>query len=525
MRGEGSARRILCVFPRYTPSFGTFEYSYPLTDGARAFMPPQGLLVIAAYLPADWEIRFIDENMRPATDPDFAWAEVVFVSGMHIQRRQMNDICRRAHAFDRPVALGGPSVSACPDYYPSFDYLHIGELGDATDQLIDRLSRDTSRPDSQVVFKTQERVEMSSFPVPAYELAEIPRYFIGSVQYSSGCPYQCDFCDIPGLYGRNPRLKTPEQVVAELDKLVACGIGDAIYFVDDNFIGNRKAALDLLPHVIAWQQRQGYRIRLACEATLNIAKRPEILSLMREAYFITVFCGIETPNPEALKAISKDHNMMVPILDAIKTLNGFGMEVVSGIIMGLDTDTPETGRHLIDFIEQSKIPLLTINLLQALPKTPLWDRLAREGRLIEDDERDSNVQFRLPYEHVVTSWRNCMKDAYQPDKVYERYSHQVEHTFPNRLKPPGGRAFTFDDIRRGLRMLGRVIWTVGLAGDYKWVFWRFALARLVRADLEGLLIAALISHHLIVFSREASTGRQNASNYSTRLREVATVAK
>jgi radical SAM superfamily enzyme YgiQ (UPF0313 family) len=525
MRGEGSARRILCVFPRYTPSFGTFEYSYPLTDGARAFMPPQGLLVIAAYLPDEWEVRFIDENMRPAVDADFAWAEAVFVSGMHIQRRQMNDICRRAHAFDRPVALGGPSVSACPDYYPSFDYLHIGELGDATDQLIDRLSRDIARPDSQVVFKTRDRVEMSEFPLPAYELAEIPRYFIGSVQYSSGCPYQCDFCDIPGLYGRNPRLKTPEQVLAELDKLVACGIGDAIYFVDDNFIGNRKAALDLLPHLIAWQQRQGYRIRLACEATLNIAKRPEILVLMREAFFVTVFCGIETPNPDALKAISKDHNMMVPILDAVKTLNDFGMEVVSGIILGLDTDTPETGRHLIEFIEQSKIPLLTINLLQALPKTPLWDRLAREGRLIEDEERDSNVQFRLPYEHVVTSWRNCMKDAYRPDKIYERYEHQVEHTFPNRLKPPGGRAFTVNDIRRGLRMLGRVIWSVGLVGNYKWVFWRFALARLVRGDLEGLLIAALISHHLIVFSREASGGRQNASNYSTRLREAATVAK
>jgi hopanoid C-2 methylase len=525
MTGVGSARRILCVFPHYTPSFGTFEYSYPLTDGARAFMPPQGLLVIAAYLPPDWEVRFVDENMRRATDADFAWADAVFVSGMHIQRRQMNDICRRAHAFDRPVALGGPSVSACPDYYPSFDYLHIGELGDATDQLVDRLSHDITRPDSQVVFKTSERVEMSDFPVPAYELAEIPRYFIGSVQYSSGCPYQCDFCDIPALYGRNPRLKTPEQVIAELDKLVACGIGDAIYFVDDNFIGNRKAALDLLPHLIAWQQRQGYRIRLACEATLNIAKRPEILSLMREAFFVNIFCGIETPNPEALKAISKDHNMMVPIFDAIKTLNGFGMEVVSGIILGLDTDTPETGRHLIDFIEQSKIPLLTINLLQALPKTPLWDRLAREGRLIEDEERDSNVQFRLPYEHVVTSWRNCMKDAYQPDKVYERYQHQVEHTFPNRLKPPGGRGFTFDDIRRGVRMLGRVIWNVGLVGDYKWVFWRFALARLARADLEGLLITALISHHLIVFSREASTGRQNASNYSTRLREAATVAK
>ena len=528
MRGEGSfgTRRVLCVFPRYSPSFGTFEYSYPLTDGARAFMPPQGLLVIAAYMPADWQVRFIDENMKPATDADFEWAEAVFVSGMHIQRRQMNDICRRAQAFDRPVALGGPSVSACPDYYPAFDYLHIGELGDATDELIARLARDTTRPESQVVFKTKERVEMSDFPVPAYELAEIERYFIGSVQYSSGCPYQCEFCDIPGLYGRNPRLKTPQQVIAELDKLVACGVTGAVYFVDDNFIGNRKAALDLLPHLVEWQKRNRFRIRLTCEATLNIAKRPEILTLMREAYFVTIFCGIETPDPDALKAIAKDHNMMVPIMDAIKTLNGFGMEVVSGIILGLDTDTPETGRHLLDFIEQSKIPLLTINLLQALPKTPLWDRLAREGRLIEDDERDSNVKFRLPYEHVVTSWRNCMDKAYQPERLYERFQHQVAHTFPNRLQfPRGVRAFSWRDIQRGLKILGRIILKVGLASDYKRVFWKFALPRLIRGDIESLIATALISHHLIIFSRAASGGLQNASNYSTRLREVATVAK
>jgi hopanoid C-2 methylase len=527
MRGEGNfgKRRILCVFPRYSPSFGTFEHCFPLTDGAQAFMPPQGLLVIAAYLPADWDIRFIDENMKPASEADFEWAEVVFVSGMHIQRRQMNDICRRAHAFDRPVALGGPSVSACPDYYPSFDYLHIGELGDATDQLIARLAGDTRRPDSQVVFTTKERVEMAKFPVPAYELAEIKRYFIGSVQYSSGCPYQCEFCDIPGLYGRNPRLKTPEQVISELDKLVECGISDAIYFVDDNFIGNRKAALDLLPHLVAWQKRHGFRIRLACEATLNIAKRPEILTLMREAYFVSIFCGIETPNPDALKAMQKDHNMMVPIMDAIKTLNSFGMEVVSGIILGLDTDTPETGRRLLEFIEQSNIPLLTINLLQALPKTPLWDRLAREGRLIEDEERDSNVQFRLPYEHVVTNWRNCMESAYRPDRLYARFLHQVEHTFPNRLQPPGGHAYSWNDILRGLRMLGRVIWQVGLVGDYKRVFWSFALARLVRGDIESVVHTALISHHLIVFSREATGGLHNASNYSTRLREAVTVAK
>src|SRR5215218_8649890 len=180
MRAEsnGTSRRILCVFPRYTSSFGTFEHSYPLTDGVRAFMPPQGLLLLAAYLPKEWQVKFVDENLRRATREEFEWAEAVFVSGMHIQRRQINDICRRAHVFDLPVALGGPSVSACPDYYPTIDYLHIGELGDATDQLIERLSRDVTRPDSQVAFKTKERVEMAAFPVPAYELAEIPRYFI-----------------------------------------------------------------------------------------------------------------------------------------------------------------------------------------------------------------------------------------------------------------------------------------------------------------------------------------------------------
>ena len=210
--GARSGRRVLCVFPRYTPSLGSFEFSYPLTDGVRAFMPPQGLLVIAAYMPRSWQVRFVDENLAPATPDDFEWADVVFVSGMHMQRSQMEDIRRRAHALDKVAVLGGSSVSACPQYYPDFDYLHVGELGDATDELIARLERDPSRPPRQVVFATNERRPLTEFPLPAYELAQITRYFIGSIQFSSGCPYQCEFCDIPALYGRNPRFKTPEQV-------------------------------------------------------------------------------------------------------------------------------------------------------------------------------------------------------------------------------------------------------------------------------------------------------------------------
>jgi hopanoid C-2 methylase len=528
MRAEsvGTVRRILCVFPRYTSSFGTFEYAYPLTDGVQAFMPPQGLLLIAAYLPEGWPVRFIDENIRPATQEDFEWAEAVFVSGMHIQRPQMNDICRRAHAFDLAVAIGGPSVSSCPDYYPSFDYLHVGELGDATNDLIARLARDPSRPEQQVVLKTTDRLDMTSFPLPAYELAELKSYFLGSIQYSSGCPYQCEFCDIPGLYGRNPRLKSPQQITAELDKLLECGIRGSVYFVDDNFIGNRKAALDLLPHLVEWQKKTGFVLRFSCEATLNIAKRPEILAGMREAFFATIFCGIETPDPVALKAMHKDHNMMVPIMEAIKTLNSFGMEVVSGIILGLDTDKPETGAALLEFIDASQIPLLTINLLQALPNTPLWDRLKRENRLLEDEGRESNVDFRLPYEDVVKTWRACMGSAYQPAKLLERYEYQIRETYSNWLKRPRTpQQKSWANIKLGLIMLRNIFWKVGILGDYKIEFWKFALRRIARGEIEFLISSILVAHHLINFARDASGGHTNASYYSLKLQEASVPAE
>jgi hopanoid C-2 methylase len=524
MRAEcpDAVRRILCVFPRYTSAFGTWEHAYPLTDGVQAFMPPQGLLLIAAYLPEQWPVRFVDENIRAATCEDFEWADAVLVSGMHIQRQQMNEICRRAQVFGLPVAIGGPSVSACPDDYPSFDYLHVGELGDATDELIAQLARDPSRPKRQLVLRTVERLPMTEFPIPAYELAEMKKYFLGSIQYSSGCPYQCEFCDIPGLYGRNPRIKAPEQIIAELEKLRECGMTSTVYFVDDNFIGNRKAALELLPHLIAWQKRTGYVTRLACEATLNIAKRPEILEKMREAFFITVFCGIETPDPDALKAMHKDHNMMVPIMEGIRTINSYGMEVVSGIIMGLDTDKPGTSQALLKFVEQSRIPLLAINLLQALPKTPLWDRLVREKRLIDDENRESNVDFLLPYDEVVNSWRQCMKAAFEPEWLFARYRHQVDYTYRNRIKVPVSREQrNWANIKRALIMLRNIIWKVGVRGDYRKVFWKFALVCLRRGDIEGLISSSLIAHHLIVYAREASQGQQNASNYSVRLREAA----
>ena len=522
-----NGRKILCVSPAYSPSFGTFENAYPLRAGTRAFMPPQGLLVVAAYLPGAWEVRFVDENIAPARARDFAWADVVLASGMHVQREQIKSVAERAHRLGKPAALGGPSVSADPSAYAEFDYLHLGELGDGTDRLISLIDADAGRPPGQIRCETRERLPLTDFPIPAYHLAEIGRYFIGSVQFSSGCPYRCEFCDIPALYGRNPRLKTPRQVTAELDAMLRRGNLGAVYFVDDNFIGNRKAARELVAELIRWQKANGYPIEFACEATLNIAKQPELLAMMREAFFVTVFCGIETPEIGALHAMAKDHNASIPMLDAIGILNRHGMEVVSGIILGLDTDTPETPARITEFVRRSNIPMLTINLLQALPRTPLWDRLAAEGRLIHDLHRESNVDFRRPYDEVLAMWQRCIADTYSPEELYRRFTWNAQHTYPNRIRPPASKQrASWSNLRKAARILSKLFLHVGILADYRAHFWRIALPLLRQGRIDDVIRIGIIAYHLITFARGVAKGTENASFYSSKLRrrEAATAS-
>jgi radical SAM superfamily enzyme YgiQ (UPF0313 family) len=509
------SRKILCVFPRYAPSFGTFHHAYPLFGGAvRAFMPPQGLLVLAAYLPEGWNVRFVDENIAPATDADFEWADAVFVSGMHVQRPQIERLIRRAHAAGRVVVLGGPSVSGCPEYYPDADILHVGELGDATDGVIRHLDTRDGRPPTQLRFETSERLPLVDFPPPAYHLVPLRQYFIASVQFSSGCPYTCEFCDIPALYGRNPRLKTSAQVLAELDEIAAAG-ATAVYFVDDNFIGNQKAALELLPRLVEWQTRHSYPLRFACEATLNLAKNERVLELMREAGFVTVFCGIETPEPMALRAMSKDQNLRLPVLEAVRRLNAYGLEVVSGIIIGLDTDDGASGDRIVEFVAASQIPMLTINILYALPKTPLWRRLAAEERLMEQGDRESNIVFKLPYETVLAMWRRCITAVYAPAAVYGRFAYNLRHTFPNRKAfPPNAARASWRNVRRGLGLLARVFWRIGVRSDYRRVFWRMAVPAFRSGDIESLIHTAVVSHHLIEFTRDCASGAGEAAFYA-----------
>lgn len=513
-------RRILCIFPTYSKSFGTLHYAYRLVRGVKAFMPPQGILQLAAYLPDSWEIRFIDENVAPATTADYRWGDAVMVSGMHIQRPQINRINELAHREGKLTILGGPSVSASPEDYPDFDLLHLGEMGDATDEIIRRIDCGCARPPEQIRLETTTRLPFEQFPSPAYQLINLDQYFLANIQFSSGCPYRCEFCDIPELYGRTPRLKSPEQIVAELDTMLASGNPGAVYFVDDNFMADLRGVEELLSQLIDWQKRRGYPVQFACEATLNLAQYPKILEMMREAYFCTVFCGVESPSREALHTVAKHQNLKVPILEAVELFNSYGLEVVSGIIMGLDGEPADIDDEILEFIHLSHIPMLTINLLYALPKTPLWRRLEQEGRLNFAEGRESNVEFLAPYERVVGQWRRCISEAYDPDRLYRRYEYQLAHTYPKRITPPNSPArLSPKNIVKGLSLLLTLIIRIGIFGSYRATFWRMARPAFKQADIEGIIHVGLVGHHLIEFAKECRQGEESASFYAQKLRE------
>src|SRR5580765_1804864 len=514
-----NVRRILCVFPAYTKAFGTFDHAFPLMGPVKAFMPPQGILLLAALLPREWQVQFVDENIRPVTESELAWADAVLVSGMHIQRRQILDLARRARRAGKVVALGGPSVSAAPEDYPEIDLLHCGEVGDGTLDLLRRLDETVMCPERQIVYRTVDRLPMTEFPTPAYHLIDIRQYLLECVQYSSGCPFTCEFCDIPALYGRNPRLKSLQQILGELDEL-ADGGTPSIYFVDDNFIGNPRAALDLLPHLVEWQRRRDYTVRLSCELTLNVAEYPEILKLMREAFMTHVFCGIETVEPDALRAMSKRQNLRTPILQAVDTINRYGIEVAAGIILGLDTDTPETPDAILEFIEAAQIPIVTPNLLVALPHTPLYERLQKANRLNSGEGRDSNIEYLQPYETVVASWKRVIRETYEPRKLYARYATQAKKTYLHRKRPARPLdQLTWANVRRAIEVFSRTAWRVGICSDYRREFWKMTWRELRQGNVESVFQIAMVAHHLITFGRECLALDVQVSAYSARRRK------
>lgn len=515
MYDPGKPRRVLCVFAKFTPCFATFDHARPFFRGTVAFMPPQGIMTIAAYLPESWEVRLIDENVAEVTEADLAWADVVMTSGMHVQRRRLNELATRAHAHGKVCVVGGPSVSACPEYYPDYDILHVGELGDATDRIIEHLGRTVQRPAQQLIFQTDARVDIDAFPIPAYHLVELRKYMVSNIQWSSGCPYKCEFCDIPELYGRKPRTKSPERLLRELDAILAASPMGGLYFVDDNLIGNRKAARELMDHLIAWQQKHGYPLRFAGEASINLAQDPELLAKMKEAYFTDMFFGIETPDPDTLVTIDKQHNNRMDLREAVRVINNYGIELYAGVIFGFDADGEDYADKVIRFIEETNIPMMAINVLYALPKTPLHRRLEAEGRLIPDQEaRESNIVFKLPEEKVVEMWRQAVGHLYAPESLLSRYRYNIQHTYPNRKQLPLSRfGVSKDTLHTFASAMGRLMFGLGLASDYKRDFWKTALPLMATGQVDSLIYVGAMAHHFMRYRDDVLSGRVRASNF------------
>lgn len=521
-RSPQNRRRVLCLFPRHTQGFASFSYAFRFFPDTRALMPPQGILTIAAYLPAGWEVRFIDENIRPATDADFEWADAVLATGMHPQRKRLQRIAEQAHRFGKLAVLGGPSVSACPEYYPEFDILHLGELGDGTDRLIEALDESVLRPETQLRFETTERLAIEQFPIPAYHLIKASHYLMMSVQWSSGCPYSCEFCDIPALYGKNPRYKSPERLIAELEVIRKQDPLGAVFFVDDNLIGNKKAAKLLMPKLVEWQRRTGYRLRLIGECTLNLAQDRELLGMMREAYFTDIFFGVESPDPDALVAMDKHQNVRMPVGEAVKIINSYGIGLHAGLILGLDTDDETTVAKINRFIDESNIPGLGINVLYAPPKTPLWRRLEAEGRLIPIDQVvESNVVFKDPEPVVMARWSQVIAHAFEPAALFARFRHNITSTYANRLPLPLSRfGFSWNLIRNGVFAMLSVIFYLGILARYRGHFWRMLLAALRSGQLDAMIYVATGAYHFIRFRDDVLAGRAQVCIHSEAARAI-----
>ena len=376
-------KKCLLVYPRFS-EFSYWNYSEvcELID-AKYPEPPLGLTTVAALLPQDWEIKLLDLNIEEMDESLIEWANIVMTGGMLPQQKGMLEIIDLAHLYGKPVAIGGPDPTSQPDIYKGADFLVLDE-GEIT---IPPFLADLDSGVSNGVYRAEndEKPDVTKSPIPRFDLLKFDAYLTVGVQYSRGCPFNCEFCDIIELYGRVPRVKTNEQVLAELDALYNLGYRGAVDFVDDNFIGNKKNVKLLLPHVKEWCERTNYPFYFATEASMNLADDDELLELMKAVDFRTVFIGIETPEEELLALTQKKHNIRrSPLEDNVKKIYDYGMSVVAGFIIGFDNEKPGIADSMIKCIEDTGISIAMIGLLVALPNTQLTRRLAKEGRLFSD---------------------------------------------------------------------------------------------------------------------------------------------
>lgn len=428
-----STKRALLVYPQFDTSFWSFKFALQYV-GKKSSMPPLGLLTLASMFPHDYDLRLVDMNVRPLTDADLRWADIIFTSTMIVQRRSLDTVVTRAKRAGKPVVAGGPHPTSYWQELEEIDYLLLGEVEDTFAGFLQDIEAGTARR----LYAPPEKPAITRTPLPRYDLINMGHYGSVLLQFSRGCPFDCEFCDITKLYGRLPRTKSDVQMLAEFDLLYRLGWRGSVFLVDDNFIGNRRDALRFLRTFRGWQQERHYPFNLNTEASMNLVQHEELMDAMRQAGFTAVFVGIETPTPEALIATKKPQNVrkddpQYP-LHAVRTLQQKGFEVMAGFILGLDGERPEVFDGHIEFIQQAAIPLAMEGLLTALKGTDLYQRLDREGRL-RGDTTGNNLQAQLnfvpemPEEVLVAGYKRVLNTIYDRrlTAYFERCWHLCQH--------------------------------------------------------------------------------------------------
>ncbi|MDX1486764.1 MAG: radical SAM protein [Acidiferrobacterales bacterium] len=459
--------RLLLVNPRFPESFWSFRWALEkVLHGKRALNPPLGLATLAALCPPDWQVQIVDENVEAVPlEPD---ADIVGVCGMAVQFRRQRELLESYRARGYYAVAGGSYASLCPEeYHEVADTTVAGEA----EYVWRQFCQDFERGSPRALYREAGVVNLTDSPLPRFDLLQLEHYTTASLQFSRGCPYRCEFCDIIVMFGRRPRTKTPAQIGLELDQLRACHVRN-VFFVDDNLIGNKPKAKELLRYLAHYQRQHGYRFEFGTEVSLNLADDVELLRLLRDANFGWVFVGIESPDEASLKETGKTQNMRKDILGSVRTIYGYGIDVLSGFIVGFDNDTLKTFEQQYRFIVESGIQVAMIGLLKALPKTPLHERLRREQRLIGGAEATDNtkpgtnfVPKRMRYEDMVDAYKQLYRRLWQDRDIAERISSKMRY-----LREPVCRGHY--SWRKRLSILGR-FFVHGLLPGGLTRLWRF----------------------------------------------------
>ncbi len=469
--------RVLLIYPEFPKSFWSFEKTLELV-GFKAQLPPLGIVTVAAILPQTWEFKLVDRNLRSITEAEWDWAELVLLSAMIVQKQDFAAQIEEAKRRGKLVAVGGPYPTALPEEVQATgaDFLILDE-GEITLPLFVEA---IERGDRQGIFRANgEKPAVTDTPIPRFDLLERHAYAEMSVQFSRGCPFQCEFCDIIVLYGRKPRTKTPAQLLAELQRLYDLGWRRSIFVVDDNFIGNKRNVKLLLKELKPWMEAHGYPFSFATEASVDLAQDPELMQMMVDCNFGAVFLGIETPDAESLTLTKKHQNTRDPISESVLAIARSGLRVMAGFIIGFDGEKAGAGERIARFVEQTAIPTAMFSMLQALPDTALWHRLKREGRLVSD--RGDGHQATLlnfvptrPIETITQEFIHTFWTLYDPlallDRTYRHFLLLGEAQ--SRQSKVSSRAAGSPEVSWVMiRALLIICWRQGVVRKTRWRFW------------------------------------------------------